>query len=208
MADGRAPLGLVVPAVDSPLFASAVSALRKHKPQLAVSPSQLGVIYSSLLQLPARRLVRLGLVSQEDMRSAITAQVTTSDLSGEQSRAFRIDNGIVAGLAGLAVSGSGAAALSVPAAGPIRKLLLEYGVDLPPRQIALLLHAIQAPPILFAKLGLIPAEALRKTPDGLPATEHCTSGSPPCEASAPPGGSGDADGARCTLLGSQGSAGF
>ncbi|KAG5176207.1 hypothetical protein JKP88DRAFT_227982 [Tribonema minus] len=143
--------GLATPAADSALYVHAAKVLveRDSASLRKVTPAHLATIFS-LLQLPARRLVRLGLVPRDVMRAEMLAQKKQPVASGENKD-----------LSGSSTDKDGNDT-SEPAAnvGPIRAVLQQHGVDLGPRQMAALLTALETPPRMWVKRGVVSKEAL------------------------------------------------
>ncbi|KAG5176209.1 hypothetical protein JKP88DRAFT_227987, partial [Tribonema minus] len=145
--------GLATPAADSSLYVHAAKVLgqRDSASLRKVTPAHLATIFT-LLQLPARRLVRLGLVPRDVMRAEMLAQkkkpeptVSEGDKDLSASNTDKDGNDT-----------------SDPAAnvGPIRAALQQHGVDLGPRQMAALLTALETPPRMWVKRGVVSKEAL------------------------------------------------
>ncbi|KAG5175785.1 hypothetical protein JKP88DRAFT_265725 [Tribonema minus] len=148
-AQAAAAPGLVTPAFKSPLYAKAAKTLVSRDRVLRnITPEMLATLFT-LLDLPARRLVRLGLVSHDAMRTEMVAQKISSSGDAAAGSSDGKDFVVVDGETKKAFEDKPANV------GPIRSLLQQHGVDLPPRQMAALLTALQTPPSMFVKKGLV-----------------------------------------------------
>jgi hypothetical protein len=135
------------PDVDSEVYILAAKSLNALYPNLEISPVVLGK-YFNLLQLPARRLIRAGILSREDLDKTMHEKE-----SSESEIVF-----VSAETSSPAIPPDAEDSVE-PELGPIGLMLQANGISMSPRQLARLMSVLLTPPRFFVKRGLMAEDA-------------------------------------------------